>query len=93
QKITGLKSISIHSEKSQIERKNILKGLLEGDYEVVVSTGVLGRGLDLISVRLVVNFDMPSSMDEYVHQSTHHNQYEVYSINRGMVQEVTCHPR
>uniref|UniRef100_H2P0U1 RNA helicase n=1 Tax=Pongo abelii TaxID=9601 RepID=H2P0U1_PONAB len=64
QKITGLKSISIHSEKSQIERKNILKGLLEGDYEVVVSTGVLGRGLDLISVRLVVNFDMPSSMDE-----------------------------
>ncbi|XP_049714366.1 probable ATP-dependent RNA helicase DDX59 [Elephas maximus indicus] len=68
QKVTGLKCISIHSEKSQIERKNILKGLLEGDYEVVVSTGVLGRGLDLISVKLVVNFDMPSSMDEYVHQ-------------------------
>ncbi|XP_045154111.1 probable ATP-dependent RNA helicase DDX59 [Echinops telfairi] len=68
QKITGLKSISIHSEKPQVERKNILKGLLEGDYEVVVSTGVLGRGLDLISVKLVVNFDMPSSMDEYVHQ-------------------------
>ncbi|XP_032174302.1 probable ATP-dependent RNA helicase DDX59 [Mustela erminea] len=68
QKITGLKSVSIHSEKSQTERKNILKGLLEGDYEVVVSTGVLGRGLDLISVKLVVNFDMPSSMDEYVHQ-------------------------
>ncbi|XP_059001904.1 probable ATP-dependent RNA helicase DDX59 isoform X1 [Mustela lutreola] len=68
QKITGLKSVSIHSEKSQTERKTILKGLLEGDYEVVVSTGVLGRGLDLISVKLVVNFDMPSSMDEYVHQ-------------------------
>ncbi|XP_027469106.1 probable ATP-dependent RNA helicase DDX59 isoform X2 [Zalophus californianus] len=68
QKITGLKTVSIHSEKSQTERKNILKGLLEGDYEVVVSTGVLGRGLDLITVKLVVNFDMPSSMDEYVHQ-------------------------
>ncbi|XP_023488517.1 probable ATP-dependent RNA helicase DDX59 isoform X2 [Equus przewalskii] len=68
QKVTGLKSVSIHSEKSQTERRNILKGLLEGDYEVVVSTGVLGRGLDLVSVKLVVNFDMPSSMDEYVHQ-------------------------
>ncbi|XP_067585946.1 probable ATP-dependent RNA helicase DDX59 isoform X1 [Pseudorca crassidens] len=68
QKITGLKSTSVHSEKSQPERKNILKGLLEGDYEVVVSTGVLGRGLDLVSVKLVVNFDMPPSMDEYVHQ-------------------------
>lgn len=44
------------------------KGLLDGDYEVVVSTGVLGRGLDLVNVKLVVNFDMPSSMDEYVHQ-------------------------
>lgn len=46
----------------------ILNGLLEGDCDVVVSTGVLGRGLDLVSVKLVVNFDMPSSMDEYVHQ-------------------------
>lgn len=42
--------------------------MLDGGYEVVVSTGVLGRGLDLVSVTLVVNFDMPSSMDEYVHQ-------------------------
>lgn len=42
--------------------------MLDGDYEVVVSTGVLGRGLDLVNVKLVVNFDMPSSMDEYVHQ-------------------------
>ncbi|XP_058896212.1 probable ATP-dependent RNA helicase DDX59 isoform X2 [Kogia breviceps] len=68
QKITGLKSTSVHSEKSQPERRSILKGLLEGDYEVVVSTGFLGRGLDLVSVQLVVNFDMPSSTDEYVHQ-------------------------
>nr|XP_034369535.1 probable ATP-dependent RNA helicase DDX59 isoform X2 [Arvicanthis niloticus] len=68
QKITGLNSTSIHSEKSQVERRDILKGLLEGEYEVVVSTGVLGRGLDLVNVKLVVNFDMPSSMDEYVHQ-------------------------
>lgn len=68
QKITGLKSTSVHSDKTQMERKNILKGLLEGDYDVVVSTGVLGRGLDLVGVKLVVNFDMPSSMDEYVHQ-------------------------
>uniref|UniRef100_A0A672TVD2 RNA helicase n=1 Tax=Strigops habroptila TaxID=2489341 RepID=A0A672TVD2_STRHB len=46
----------------------ILNGLLQEKYEVIVSTGVLGRGLDLVNVKLVVNFDMPSSMDEYVHQ-------------------------
>uniref|UniRef100_A0A672PK27 Helicase C-terminal domain-containing protein n=1 Tax=Sinocyclocheilus grahami TaxID=75366 RepID=A0A672PK27_SINGR len=43
-------------------------GLLEGQFEVVVSTGILGRGLDLVNVKLVVNFDMPANMDEYVHQ-------------------------
>ncbi|XP_038268356.1 probable ATP-dependent RNA helicase DDX59 isoform X2 [Dermochelys coriacea] len=67
-KITGLQCISMHSDKSQIERTNILQGLFQEKYEVVVSTGVLGRGLDLVNVKLVVNFDMPSSMDEYVHQ-------------------------
>ncbi|XP_074858985.1 putative ATP-dependent RNA helicase DDX59 isoform X1 [Carettochelys insculpta] len=67
-KITGLQCISMHSDKSQTERTNILQGLLQEKYEVVVSTGVLGRGLDLVNVKLVVNFDMPLSMDEYVHQ-------------------------
>ncbi|XP_054569102.1 probable ATP-dependent RNA helicase DDX59 isoform X1 [Eptesicus fuscus] len=67
-KVTGLRSVSMHSEKPQTERRSILEGLLDGAHEVVVSTGVLGRGLDLVRVKLVVNFDMPSSMDEYVHQ-------------------------
>ncbi|KAG7327748.1 hypothetical protein KOW79_009354 [Hemibagrus wyckioides] len=67
-KVLGLNTIAIHSDKTQWERNKILKGLLEGQYDVVVSTGVLGRGLDLVNVKLVVNFDMPTNMDEYVHQ-------------------------
>ncbi|TSW35251.1 putative ATP-dependent RNA helicase DDX59 [Bagarius yarrelli] len=67
-KVLGLNTVAIHSEKTQRERNRILKGLLEGQFEVVVSTGVLGRGLDLVNVKLVVNFDMPTNMDEYVHQ-------------------------
>uniref|UniRef100_A0AAV2KUB8 Kinesin-like protein KIF14 n=1 Tax=Knipowitschia caucasica TaxID=637954 RepID=A0AAV2KUB8_KNICA len=67
-KVTGLKSVAIHSDKTQWERNRIIRSLLDGDFEVVVSTGVLGRGLDLVNVRLVVNFDMPKSLDEYVHQ-------------------------
>ncbi|NXH15714.1 DDX59 helicase, partial [Bucco capensis] len=67
-KITGLQCTAMHSEKSQVERTDILQGLFQEKYEVIVSTGVLGRGLDLVNVKLVVNFDMPSSMDEYVHQ-------------------------
>ncbi|XP_003223658.2 probable ATP-dependent RNA helicase DDX59 [Anolis carolinensis] len=67
-KITGLETISMHADKTQTERNTILQGLFQEKYEVVVSTGILGRGLDLVNVKLVVNFDMPSSMDEYVHQ-------------------------
>lgn len=67
-KVMGLNSVAIHSDKTQWERNRIIRGLLDGDFEVVVSTGVLGRGLDLVNVRLVVNFDMPNTMDEYVHQ-------------------------
>nr|XP_061791222.1 probable ATP-dependent RNA helicase DDX59 [Nerophis lumbriciformis] len=67
-KVTGLNTVAIHSDKSQMERNRILKGLLDGNFEVVISTGVLGRGLDLANVKLVVNFDMPNTMDEYVHQ-------------------------
>ncbi|KAI3368680.1 hypothetical protein L3Q82_025675 [Scortum barcoo] len=67
-KVTDLNTVAIHSDKTQWERNRILRGLLDGDFEVVISTGVLGRGLDLVNVRLVVNFDMPNTMDEYVHQ-------------------------
>ncbi|XP_030640182.1 putative ATP-dependent RNA helicase DDX59 [Chanos chanos] len=67
-KVMDLKTVAIHSDKTQWERNRILKGLLEGQFDVVVSTGVLGRGLDLVNVKLVVNFDMPANMDEYVHQ-------------------------
>ncbi|KAM3619736.1 uncharacterized protein V6R79_012882 [Siganus canaliculatus] len=67
-KVTGLNTVAIHSDKRQWERNRILRGLLGGDFDVVISTGVLGRGLDLVNVRLVVNFDMPNTMDEYVHQ-------------------------
>ncbi|KAK2907036.1 hypothetical protein Q8A67_006021 [Cirrhinus molitorella] len=68
QKVMGLNAVAIHSDKMQWERNKIVKGLLEGQYEVVISTGILGRGLDLVNVKLVVNFDMPANMDEYVHQ-------------------------
>ncbi|XP_059196451.1 probable ATP-dependent RNA helicase DDX59 [Centropristis striata] len=67
-KVTGFNTVAMHSDKSQLQRNRILRGLLDGDFEVVISTGVLGRGLDLVNVRLVVNFDMPNTMDEYVHQ-------------------------
>ncbi|CAG8740303.1 4709_t:CDS:2 [Dentiscutata erythropus] len=68
EKKCGARTVSMHSDKSQKERTQILQSFLNGEYEIIVSTGVLSRGLDLSIVNMVVNFDMAISIDEYVHQ-------------------------
>ncbi|XP_028761165.1 DEAD-box ATP-dependent RNA helicase 41 [Neltuma alba] len=65
---TGIKALSIHGEKSMKERREIMRSFLVGEVSVVVATGVLGRGVDLLGVRQVIVFDMPNSIKEYVHQ-------------------------
>ncbi|KAE8674049.1 DEAD-box ATP-dependent RNA helicase 41 [Hibiscus syriacus] len=65
---TGIKALSIHGVKSMKERREILRSFLVGEVSVVVSTGILGRGMDLLGVRQVIVFDMPNSIKEYVHQ-------------------------
>ncbi|KAL5079147.1 hypothetical protein RYX36_007568 [Vicia faba] len=65
---TGMKAVSIHGEKSMTERREIMQSFMVGEFPVVVATGVLGRGVDLLGVRQVIVFDMPNSIKEYVHQ-------------------------
>ncbi|TYJ13825.1 hypothetical protein E1A91_A10G076300v1 [Gossypium mustelinum] len=65
---TGIKALSIHGTKSMKERREIMRMFLVGEVSVVVSTGILGRGIDLLAVRQVIVFDMPNSIKEYVHQ-------------------------
>lgn len=66
--VTGIKAVSIHGEKSMTERREIMQSFMVGEVSVVVATGVLGRGVDLLGVRQVIIFDMPNSIKEYVHQ-------------------------
>lgn len=65
---TGLNAASIHGEKEMAVRRESLRQFLTGEISVIVSTGILGRGVDLLKVRQVVIFDMPNTMEEYVHQ-------------------------
>lgn len=65
---TGMKALSIHGEKPMKERREIMRSFLVGEVPVIVATGILGRGVDLLAVRQVIIFDMPNSVKEYVHQ-------------------------
>jgi ATP-dependent RNA helicase DDX3X len=59
---------SIHGDKSQKEREDALKQFKSGRTPILVATDVAARGLDIPNVTQVINFDMPSNIDDYVHR-------------------------
>ncbi|KAJ8286726.1 hypothetical protein GJAV_G00042610 [Gymnothorax javanicus] len=59
---------SIHGDREQREREQALADFRSGKCPVLVATSVAARGLDIEHVQHVVNFDLPSNTDEYVHR-------------------------
>ena len=64
----GFPALSIHGDKSQEEREWVLGEFREGRSPVMLATDVAARGLDVKDVKEVVNFDFPSSVEDYVHR-------------------------
>ena len=61
-------AISIHGDKGQNEREEALRAFRCGRKPILVATAVAARGLDISNVKFVVNFDLPTDIDEYVHR-------------------------
>ena len=64
----GFKAAAIHSDKSQNQRRRALDSFAAGETKVIVATDVLSRGIDVNGVDYVVNFDMPTQPEDYVHR-------------------------
>jgi len=64
----GFSTTSIHGDREQREREEALRDFKSGRMRVLVATAVAARGLDIKNVAHVVNFDLPKSVDEYVHR-------------------------
>ena len=64
----GLKTTAIHGNRSQSQRTQALRGFQDGEYRVLVATDVAARGLDISGVSHVINYDVPTSPDVYVHR-------------------------
>jgi len=64
----GYPVTSIHGDRSQAERELALKNFRCGRCPILVATAVAARGLDIPHVKHVINFDMPSDIEEYVHR-------------------------
>ncbi|KAI8388169.1 P-loop containing nucleoside triphosphate hydrolase protein [Radiomyces spectabilis] len=65
-----LRVVAMHADKPQAERASIVAGIndQEPQWDVIVSTDILARGLDLPCVRLVINYDMAPTVEDYVHR-------------------------
>lgn len=62
------KASSIHGDRHQREREEALHYFRTGTTPILVATAVAARGLDIPNVKHVINFDMPSDIEEYVHR-------------------------
>jgi ATP-dependent RNA helicase RhlE len=64
----GIKSIAIHSDRTQAQRERALSGFRNGQYRVMVATDVAARGIDVEGISHVVNFDIPNFPEDYIHR-------------------------
>jgi superfamily II DNA/RNA helicase len=64
----GQFAIALSGDLTQSQRNNIMNEFGRGQQHILVTTDIASRGLDLLNVSLVVNFDLPKLADEYVHR-------------------------
>ena len=64
----GYSCASIHGGKSQDQREESLRGFKAGDYDILVATDVAGRGIDVKGIDLVVNYELPHTIENYTHR-------------------------
>ena len=64
----SLKSNKIHGDRSQSQRDAALKAFKDGRTRILVATDVAARGIDIDSVSHVINYDIPTVPEDYVHR-------------------------
>ena len=64
----GLRAAAVHADRPQKERTETIESFRAGRIKVLVATDVAARGLDIDNVGLIVNYEVPRSIDSYVHR-------------------------
>lgn len=64
----GERTAEIHSNRSLVQRREALDGFKSGRYRVLVATDIASRGIDIVGIELVLNYDLPENPGDYVHR-------------------------
>jgi ATP-dependent RNA helicase RhlE len=67
-KLMNFTAAEIHGDRSLSQRKEALEGFKTGRYRVLVATDIAARGIDVTGIELVINFDLPTNPEDYVHR-------------------------
>lgn len=58
----------IHGNRKQRDREKALKRLHDGEISILIATDVVSRGIDINNITVVINYDFPKNIEEYVHR-------------------------
>lgn len=61
-------SLTLHGDKEQHERTEVLEQFRSGDTKLLIGTDVTARGIDIVDVAIVINYDLPDERENYVHR-------------------------
>lgn len=64
----GIKTVTIHGDKEQKDRLDVMNIFKSGEVKVLIATDVSARGIDIPDVDYVVNYDLPDVAENYVHR-------------------------
>lgn len=64
----GLPVTQLHGDRSQSQRTQALEGFRRGRYKVMVATDLAARGLDVEGISHVINYDVPETVETYIHR-------------------------
>jgi ATP-dependent RNA helicase RhlE len=67
-KSAGIVAVAIHSGRTQNQRQQALDGFRSGKYQVMVATDIAARGIDVVGISHVINYDVPTHAEDYVHR-------------------------
>lgn len=64
----GMNSCEMHSDLSQAERDEVMYKFKSGQADILVATDIVARGIDIDDISMVINFDVPRDVEDYVHR-------------------------
>ncbi|MDO5036308.1 MAG: DEAD/DEAH box helicase [Porphyromonas sp.] len=67
-KMQGLSVEEMHSDRDQESREEVMRDFKNGNTRIILATDIISRGIDIVDIDLVINYDVPSDSEDYVHR-------------------------